>query len=62
MVSLEKEGEFSGCLGVGKGIYLTVHERFEGYDMNALKLNWEDGLTTLYKWFFVRLFYYTLSI
>lgn len=23
MVSLEKEGEFSGCLGVGKGIYLS---------------------------------------
>ena len=38
MISLEKEGEFSGCLGVGKGIYLTMHERFEGYDMSALAL------------------------
>lgn len=38
MISLEKEGEFSGFLGVGKGIYLAMHERFEGYDMSALAL------------------------
>lgn len=37
MVSLEKEGEFSGCLGVGKGIYLFMHEIW-GYDMSALAL------------------------
>lgn len=40
-----EEGEFSGCLGVGKDLSRYAREIWGKHDALALKLNWEDGLT-----------------